>query len=99
MNLWSLFESAVSSTNPKYWTATYQANRHGLEKMASAECIPCSMQSMAVEEAAELITNRVKELKNSQCRVIYSQPKFQVGYGLFPKDDISEEDSTEPPVI
>ena len=44
---WNLLESAVSSTNPKYWTASYQHNRYGLEKIASTGCIPCSKQSQA----------------------------------------------------
>jgi hypothetical protein len=29
----SLWESALSSLNPKYWVAGYQANRYGLEKI------------------------------------------------------------------
>jgi hypothetical protein len=29
----SLWESSLSSLNPKYWVAGYQANRYGLEKI------------------------------------------------------------------
>jgi hypothetical protein len=31
--LMSPWESALSSLNPKYWVAGYQANRYGLEKI------------------------------------------------------------------
>ena len=32
-------------------------------------------------------------------RIIYSQPQYETGHGLFPKDDISKRNSTESPVI
>jgi hypothetical protein len=31
----SHWESALSSSNPKYWVAGYQANRYGLEKIGT----------------------------------------------------------------
>jgi hypothetical protein len=38
----SLWEFALSSSNPKYWFAGYQANRYGLEKigMIGMNCGP-----------------------------------------------------------